>query len=203
MEINGTDFIDDESQDLVIKDDEDGLLDNESQVLVVKDDEDGLLDNESQVLTNEDDEANHKDNERIADVWYPISYDNPIDAFFLPLYREIEAEAQYRDIVRNHYYAWRDEFISVLEHSRSKCMYSFDEENIDRLEELLPVFEEALSLVMHVEISNVYDEDPDGYRRSRPDDRGTFIDYYRLLCQMIIYRSEDYEYQDKIYEFQE
>jgi len=163
----------------------------------------GLLVLNTHDLTEKDITFEFVQDESLIEWRNPISYDNPIDSYFGSLYIKVESLAVYHEVVRNHYYAWQDELYSVLDYCYSKCEYSCDRENVERLELMLPIFENALTSVMRTGALPADDGVLGEHRHPWSDMRLSMVDYYRFLCQTLIAYSEDYEYQDKIYEFRE
>jgi len=154
-------------------------------------------------LIEKDNTFEFEQDESLLEWRNPVSYDNPIDSYFRPFYRKVDSQSAYTEVVRNHYYAWQDELYSVLDYCYSKFEYSCDRENVERLELMLPLFENALTSVMRTSAIPVDDGELGEHRHPWSDMRLGMVDYYRFLCQTLISYSDGYEYQDKIYEFRE
>ncbi|MDR1616772.1 MAG: hypothetical protein LBR98_07155 [Syntrophomonadaceae bacterium] len=130
------------------------------------------------------------------------TYNNPIDAFFIPRIESSPAEAERRDLQDTYRSVWKSEYKNVIVWLTSKCQYQAD---IDKLAQYTVGVEELITSARAVMLSewlNVYDKPPDSPDRNswgngtRSGLNQIAGEIYRNSAILLIEHCEGYEYRD-------
>lgn len=144
----------------------------------------------------------------------PVSYDNPIDAYFQPRmvsdYDVAESTRRgYQDTYRG---VWKAEYKNLIRWLKKKCIYKEDKREIEKMEKALQDQIEHMREVLATELFNNYKINPDatkvkdGFSRTSNWGNGTRSrlnqiegEMYRDAAMQIIRLAGDYSFRELDY----
>ena len=133
------------------------------------------------------------------------AYDNPIDAYFLPLIAGAEAEVVRRDYQDTYGGVWQSEYENILAWMKEKCVYQYDIDMLDQYDAAIQSLIDVTRTVLVPDWLGDYELRPDspdrylwgnGTRSALNQQQG---EIYRDSGMRLIGYYDDYKFLERDY----